>query len=414
MTTDLPAGINEHWFKYVDLKTGVGKEIRVVTGYNLTDMGNANRLIEYYGDRVRYCAKLRTWFIWDGARWAPDTTRLIEDYAKRTVIRIHSEVQFMPAQTKEDKAARQRVTGWAYSSESQKNIRAMVQNAESDRRIAIEPQEFNANKSLINCPNGTLDLDARVLREHRREDMLTMMTRVPLPELSHESKLYFPTLFRALPPEEIIYFQRIMGLGLEPTTQNKEWLFIYGMPFALKSSVTQPIYKALGDYAGEFDISLLTKSRHGIASNAARPEIIALMDKRIAWTEEAPADFIIDESRLKNFTSSGTKTLRQLFGTSEEFTLICTIVVESNGTYTLNVEDEWTREAMQERTRVAKFTRPIPRAERDEAVLKQLTNDEAELSAALGFVVQGTLTVRTTDSMNRQASKRRRQSFRTP
>jgi phage/plasmid-associated DNA primase len=384
--SDLPPGITEHYRPQIDLKTQVKKNVRIVCGYNLTDMGNANRLIAYYGHKIRYCAKLKMWFIWDGIRWAPDTTKLIEHLAKKTVIRVHSEVEWLPVK---DKAKRKELTAWAYKSEAQNHIREMIKSAESDRRIAIDPSEFNANKMLINCPNGTLDLEKREFREHRREDMLTMKTAVPFPPLLHESKLYFPTLFKALPPEEIIYIQRVLGLGLEPTTQNKEWLFVYGMPFALKSSVTQPIYKALGDYAAEFDISLLTKSRHGIASNAARPEIIALMDKRIIWTEEAPADFIIDESRLKNFTSSGTKTLRQLFGTSEEIQLVCTIVVESNGTYTLNVEDEWTRDAMQERTRVAKFVHPIPEKDRDADVLKHLTNDETELSAALMFVVQG-------------------------
>jgi phage/plasmid-associated DNA primase len=400
---------NEHSVPHLDLKTGVEKHVKVVTGFNLTDMGNAERLIAYYGDKVRYCAPLRTWFIWDGRRWAPDTTQLIEEYAKRTVIRIHSETQFMPSQTKADKAARQQVTKWAYSSESQKNIRAMVQSAESDRRVAIKPDEFNADKSLINMPNGTFDLDKNLLREHRREDMLTMMTRAPYPTGdSSASRLYFATLFKALPPEEIIYFQRVMGLGLEPTTKNKEWLFIFGKPFALKSSVTQPIYRALGDYAAEFDISLLTKSRHGIASNQARPEIVALMDRRIIWTEEAPDDFILDEARLKNLTSSGTKTIRQLFGTSQEYQLICSIVVESNGTYTLNVENEDSREAMQERTRVTKFTRTTETRKYSSNSRPTRRNSRRPLRSSY----KDTETARTTGSMNLRASGKRQRTFR--
>jgi hypothetical protein len=37
-----------------------------------TDAGNAERLHALYGGRFRYSHPQRTFFVWDGRRWAPD------------------------------------------------------------------------------------------------------------------------------------------------------------------------------------------------------------------------------------------------------------------------------------------------------------------------------------------------------
>ena len=39
-----------------------------------TELGYARRLIHVYGDRLRYVPPWRRWLVWDGSRWAHDTT----------------------------------------------------------------------------------------------------------------------------------------------------------------------------------------------------------------------------------------------------------------------------------------------------------------------------------------------------
>lgn len=359
----------------------------VFCGYHRTDGGNAKRLIAIFGDAIRYCDELKTWFIWDGVKWSPDTTLKIQEYAKETAQRIHAEVAIMTLEGA-TKAAREAVSKWAFSSEEQRRINAMIRNAQSDPRISKKASDFDAKLMLINCINGTLDLEKREFREHRREDLLTNVTRGRY-DPTQPSALFFPTLFKALTPGEVVYAQRMLGSFLEPTTQNKEWLFVYGKPFALKSSVTQAVYAALGDYAKAFPIELLIKSRHGVASNAARPEIMGLQGVRIAWTEEAPPNFVIDESMLKSLTSSGVKDTRGLYETQRNIELLCSFVIESNGTFNIDIEDAWSRDAALDRTHVIKFINSIPPEERDPHKLMSLTHDEAELSAALSWVIQG-------------------------
>ena len=37
--------------------------------FNLTDMGNAERLLHHIGSDIRYCHAWKSWLIWDGERW---------------------------------------------------------------------------------------------------------------------------------------------------------------------------------------------------------------------------------------------------------------------------------------------------------------------------------------------------------
>jgi phage/plasmid-associated DNA primase len=376
----LPPGITE---EIIEVNHETGESRKVFCGFNKTDMGNAERLIALHGHNIRYCAELKEWLLWDGVRWITDITNVIQELAKDTVLLIHAEIPFQ-----KDKEARKALSAWAFASEAHVRINAMIKSAESDPRITQKVSDFDSNLYLINCPNGTLDLKNKEFREHRREDLLTKLTGAPYNPWA-PSELFFPTLIKALPPQEIIYGQRMLGSFLEPTTKNKEWLFIYGMPFALKSSVTQSVYAALGDYAGAFDVNLLTKSRHGVAANAARPELIALEGLRIAWSEEAPPNFIIDDAMLKSLTSSGTKSTRQIFQKQRELKLICSFVLESNGAFNFDMDDEWSRDAAMQRTKVMKFVNQIPESERDQTKFIKLTSDEAELTAALTWVIQG-------------------------
>jgi putative DNA primase/helicase len=55
----------------------------------------------------------------------------------------------------------------------------MVEHASSDVRIVVTSSDLDANPWLINCQNGTLDLEARELRNAERHDLITKITAVP-------------------------------------------------------------------------------------------------------------------------------------------------------------------------------------------------------------------------------------------
>jgi putative DNA primase/helicase len=369
-----------------------GVTYRVVCGFHRTDEGNAQRLIFYFGDVISYAKDIKTWLIWDGVKWAQDVKDQIFEYAKDTVRLIGLESNFVNEVNEPDKGKRRKeeaaLDQWAYQSEAMVKIKAMVELAKTDPRIARERTDFNANRFLLNFPNGTLDLKKRVFREHRKEDMLTMVTGAPY-NPTKRSTYFFPTLKFALPHDQAINLQRRLGLALEGTTKNKELILTYGKPYSCKSSITQAFYEALGDYAKPFEWTLLAKNKHGIASNAARPDLVALEDAVIAWTEETPDGMVFDDATVKSLTSSGEKSARGLFEKQRTISLKNTFCLETNGAPLIDIDNEWQRDALLQRIGVTPFLHTVPEKARDKDVFKQLTEDEDELTVALAWGIQG-------------------------
>ena len=50
-------------------------------------------------------------------------------------------------------------------------LKAMIENAQSEHGIAVQPQDLDTDIWLLNCANGTLDLRTGTLRPHRQADL---------------------------------------------------------------------------------------------------------------------------------------------------------------------------------------------------------------------------------------------------
>src|SRR5215217_151446 len=64
--------------------------------FNLTDLGNAARLIHRHGEDLRYCWLWRKWLVWHGKRWIKDDTGEVYRLAKETVASIYQEAAAAP------------------------------------------------------------------------------------------------------------------------------------------------------------------------------------------------------------------------------------------------------------------------------------------------------------------------------
>lgn len=174
-----------------------------------------------------------------------------------------------------------------------------------------------------------------------------------------------------------------MGPTPEHSTQRKEIIIPYGAHYSAKSSLTQAVYAALGDYAAEMDADILRKQKINAKPNEAHPELVALEGLRVAWSEELDEDFIINDRSFKSLTSSGVISTRGIFERTREIELGCSFVLETNSAPKFDVENEEQLKVALERVRLVPFTHTIPKDVRDPEVLKALTHNEGELSAAL-------------------------------
>jgi putative DNA primase/helicase len=84
--------------------------------------------------------------------------------------------------------------------------------ARSEADIPVSPSELNANKWLLNCEIGTVDLRTGELRRHRLADLLTKMAPVDY-DRQAEAHAFTKFLERILLPSEALrrFVQRVVG-----------------------------------------------------------------------------------------------------------------------------------------------------------------------------------------------------------
>jgi putative DNA primase/helicase len=157
---------------------------------HLTDRGNALRLVKAHGQDLHYIYRWKKWLVWDGTRWVVDEGNLVERLAKRVITQLYLEAKAIIDQLSQDiddgemgdaarKIREQKINmatatlKWALKSESAERLSGMLKHARSEHGIAIIPEQLDANLWILNCLNGTIDLQRDTLYPHRREDLCT-------------------------------------------------------------------------------------------------------------------------------------------------------------------------------------------------------------------------------------------------
>ena len=138
---------------------------------NLTDVGNARRLVLNFGHNLRWCEIWKKWLVWDGKRWMSDDVLKVHQFAKDTIRIMYSE-----AAEESDENQSKSLAVHAYKCESMFKIKAMLEVAKSD--IAVKHDLFDKNPWLLNVNNGTLNLQTGELLPHIRENFITKLAPV--------------------------------------------------------------------------------------------------------------------------------------------------------------------------------------------------------------------------------------------
>jgi putative DNA primase/helicase len=204
---------------------------------------------------------------------------------------------------------------WALESESARRINAMLDLARSEPGVAIKPGDLDRDPWLFNCKNGTLELRAGKLREHRREDYLTKLCPVayhpdaPCPTWEHLLGSVFPD-DEDEPDHELIRFvQRSLGRCLTgDVSEQILWIF-WGVGANGKSTLLNAIFDTIGsDYCLKAPSDLLMTSR----GDRHPTEIASLWGKRLVFASETHQGRRLNEALIKDLTGSEPLTARRM------------------------------------------------------------------------------------------------------
>lgn len=339
--------------------------------FDCTDDGNGSRLVAQYRDSVRFCDHEKAWYLWNGIRWERDETRRMLALAKRVCRTIHIE-----ASTASDDR-REKIGKWAIASGMFPRLKAMIECASP--AVAVTPADLDANPTLWNCLNGTLELDTGVFRPAKREDLLTKCCGVTYnPRATCPTWLAHLDLVFAGDREYIDGFQELCGYAMLQDNPEQIMAILYGTGKNGKSVTVGALARIWKDYAVNVAAeSLMVKRSEGPRSDLAR-----LKGARLVTASEGEGGAYLAESVVKQVTGDDTITVRRLYENEIEFRPGAKIFLATNHEPRIRGTDE----GIWRRLWLMPFTVTIPEERRDRGILKRL---EAEGSGILNWCLVG-------------------------
>jgi putative DNA primase/helicase len=245
--------------------------------------------------------------------------------------------------------------------------------------VAVTPDEFDAHPTLLNCRNGTLELDTLTFREARREDLLTKQAGV-----AYDPAAACPTWLAHLDlvfGEDTAYiegFQELCGYSLLQDNPEQIMAILYGVGKNGKSVTIGALARVWGDYAVNIAAeSLMVRRNDGPRSDLAR-----LHGARLVTASEGESRASLAESVVKQITGDDAITVRRLYENEFQFRPGAKIFLATNHEPRIRGTDE----GIWRRLWLLPFTVTIPEGKRDPAILERL---EAEGSGILNWCIEG-------------------------
>jgi len=353
----------------------------VVTDFNLTDAGNAERLAFNFGDKLRYCWDWRCWLFYDGKRWNKNRgDELARKFALETVRSILDEA------TKAGELERRQVLAkWSFASETASRLSATLQVARAVNPFPIYAIEFDCDPWLLNCLNGTLDLRTGILRQHNPADLITKICPVNFdPNATLDAWDDFLKTATNNNISMMEFLQRAAGYSLTGDTGEGKLFFIHGPTASGKSTFVEAIENVLGDYAITSDFSTFLQRGFG---GGIRNDIARLDGCRLVASIEVQDGKRLATGLVKMLTGGDTVSARFLHQEFFDFKPQFKLWLAANHTPRITDDDD----AIWRRILLVPFIHSIPEPKQNPEIKKLLVNPVKAGPAILAWMIRGCL-----------------------
>jgi putative DNA primase/helicase len=341
--------------------------------YTRSDLGNAERFVDMFGNTVRWCPARKSWMVYDDKRWAWDERGQIVKLAHQTARSIHNDAAAEP-----DPAKQREITKFAISSQNEGRISGMLSQAKP--YLAVGMDELDRDSWVLNCMNGTLDLRSGKLRPHDAADLITRLAPV-----EYDPAAQYPRFKRFLQetlidPGVITFVKRYSGYTLTGITRERLLAILYGFGKNGKTTLVELLRDVMGDYATNTDTeTLLMRKYQGVGNDVA-----ALKGARFVSAAEVEKGRRLAESKVKQLTGRDTVTARFLFGEPFSFRPAFKLWLSTNNKPVIQGTDD----AIWDRLRLIPFTQRFDGDRQDPKLPEKL---RSELSGVLAWMVEGCL-----------------------
>ena len=304
---------------------------------NLTDLGNAKRLVRAFQHELAYCPNHSAWYLYTGKYWRQDDDGGIHRRAKAAVAGIFAE-----ASIEADAAKRKALHKHALKSESARSLAAMVHLATTEQAVSVISSRLDSDPWMFNVQNGTLDLRTGKLHDHDRTDYMTKISPVTWdPEA--ECPTWDAFLDYAMKDNKsvISFLHRFFGYCLTGLCVEQVLLFMEGTGQNGKTTALLILMHIMGDYAIQGAPGLLMAKR----AEAHPTEIADLEGVRFVANSEVEKGKPFAEVLIKQLTGSDKIRARRMRQDFYEFDPSHKLIIAANHRPIIKGNDEgiWRR-----------------------------------------------------------------------
>ena len=271
---------------------------------NLTDLGNAKRLVRLSQTDLLFCPTHGDWYTYDEVKWRRDTDGGVYRRAKTAVGLIFAE-----AEAESDPNRQVDIRRHAMRSESSRAINAMVSLASTEIEMTVESSRLDADPWLFNVANGTINLKTGELRAHDRTDLMTKSSPVKW-DVNAECPIWDDFIDYAMEgDQEVVEFMhRFFGYCLTGLVTEQVLLFLEGTGCNGKTTALLVLMHVLGDYAIQGAPGLLLAKQ----GESHPTEVADLEGTRFVANAEVEKGKPFAESLIKQLTGSDPVRARRM------------------------------------------------------------------------------------------------------
>ncbi|WLI89222.1 phage/plasmid primase, P4 family [Massilia sp. R2A-15] len=343
----------------------------------LTEFGNALRLFDTNGERLRYVYDARLWVSWYGGAWHWDDGSGLRTLAAHLPPSIYGEgTEYL---TDAEHFAK-----WARKSQESRVINAAVALLSDFAQVRLPLSSLDADPNLVGFDEARQVVDLRngSYRAATPFDYVTKslaVTNIGDAALAVRWMQFLDQVFEG-DQEFIDWLQRFCGYLLTGSTQEHLFLFCFGHGANGKSVFVELLKHVMGDYARAIASETLSESKRQAGS--ATPDLAALIGARLVMCSETEDNTALAESLVKSLVSGDSMAVRQLYAAPVQFTPGFKLIMCGNHKPVVRGNDN----GIWRRVRLVPFTRTFSPAERDPHLLVTL---KAEAPHILAWMLEG-------------------------
>lgn len=348
--------------------------------YYSNDIGNSNLFADFYKSIARYVPERKKWFVYDGKAWRSDTGNLkIMKLCKN----LANKLMYYALSIKDENLRKTYIKSAGKWQE--RRTREIILRDAGDV-YPLSMSEFDKDIYLLNCFNGTLNLQDGNFYPHKASDYITKIAGVNYdPNAVCNRWIDFVDEVMCGDKEKAEFFQKSLGYALTGDTRYESMFILFGATTRnAKGTSMETFLNICGDY-GRTSRPETIGIKINSSSSAPSEDVARLAGSRfVNISEEPDKKLVLSAALLKSLTGNDTINARFLHENSFDFRPQFKIFINTNH---LPMVTDLTL-ITSGRVKIIPFERHFEEWEQDKN-LKKLFSEEENLSGILNWVIEG-------------------------